>query len=83
MVGIDSHYSGYLDRQKRDIEGFRRDESVKIPKNIDYNLVGGLSNEVKEKLSSIKPYSIGQALRIEGITPAAVVILLGYLKKSA
>ena len=54
-----------------------------IPKNIDYNLVGGLSNEVKEKLSSIKPYSIGQALRIEGITPAAVVILLGYLKKSA
>ena len=83
LVGIDSHYSGYLDRQKRDIESFRRDELVKIPKNIDYNLVGGLSNEVKEKLSSIKPYSIGQALRIEGITPAAVVILLGYLKKSA
>ena len=83
LVATDSHYSGYLDRQRRDIEGFSRDESIKIPKNIDYYLVGGLSNEVKEKLSSIKPYSIGQALRIEGITPSAIVILLGYLKKSA
>ena len=81
QVVIDAHYIGYLKRQERDIKSFKRDESVIIPENIKYENLSGLSNEVKSKLVSIKPKTLGQAIRIDGITPAAVIILLSHIKK--
>ena len=81
QVVIDAHYIGYLDRQNKDIESFKKDESVIIPKDIDYEKLSGLSNEVKSKLIRIKPKTLGQAIRIDGVTPAAIIILLSYIKK--
>jgi len=81
QIEISAHYSGYLDRQNADIIAFRKDENLKIPDNIDYCQLSGLSNEVKSKFTSIKPRTIGQALRIDGITPAAAYILLSHIKK--
>ena len=81
QVVVDAHYMGYLKRQERDIKSFKKDESVMIPENINYESLSGLSNEVKSKLISIKPKTLGQAIRIDGITPAAVIILLSHIKK--
>ena len=81
QVVKDAHYMGYLRRQERDIKSFKKDESVIIPENINYENLSGLSNEVKSKLISIKPKTLGQAIRIDGITPAAVIILLSHIKK--
>jgi len=81
QVVIDAHYMGYLKRQERDIKSFKKDESVIIPKNINYENLSGLSNEVKSKLILIRPKTLGQAIRIDGITPAAVIILLSHIKK--
>ena len=81
QIEISAHYSGYLDKQKSDIIAFRKDESLKIPESIDYNKLSGLSNEVKSKFKLIKPKTLGQALRIDGITPAAAYILLAHVKK--
>ena len=82
QVEIDAHYSGYLKRQTHDIEAFKKDESIMIPDDINYESFSGLSKEIKSKLSQIKPKTLGQALRIDGVTPAAAIILLGYIKKS-
>ena len=82
QVEIDAHYSGYLKRQHHDIESFKKDESISIPLDIDYESFSGLSNEIKSKLKIIKPKTLGQALRIDGVTPAAAIILLGFIKKS-
>ena len=81
QVVKDAHYMGYLKRQERDIKSFKKDESVLIPKDINYENLSGLSNEVKSKLISIKPKTLGQAIRIDGITPAAIIILLSHIKK--
>jgi tRNA uridine 5-carboxymethylaminomethyl modification enzyme len=81
QVVVDAHYMGYLKRQERDIKSFKKDESVIIPKNINYENLSGLSNEVKSKLISIRPKTLGQAIRIDGVTPAAVIILLSHIKK--
>ena len=81
QIEIEAHYSGYLDKQKADIIAFRRDENLVIPENIDYLKLSGLSNEVKSKFIEIMPKTLGQALRIDGVTPAAVYILLSYVKK--
>ena len=81
QVVTDAHYLGYLKRQERDIKSFKKDESVIIPQNINYEKLSGLSNEVKSKLISIRPKTLGQAIRIDGITPAAVIILLSHIKK--
>ena len=81
QVVTDAHYMGYLKRQERDIKSFKKDESVIIPKNINYENLSGLSNEVKSKLISIRPKTLGQAIRIDGITPAAIIILLSHIKK--
>ncbi len=81
QVEIDAHYLGYLSRQSNDIESFKKDEAVTIPIGINYDELSGLSNEVKSKLKKIKPATLGQALRIDGITPAAAIILLSYLKR--
>ena len=81
QVEIDAHYLGYLTRQSNDIESFKKDESISIPVGINYDKLSGLSNEVKSKLNKIKPSTLGQALRIDGITPAAAIILLSYIKR--
>jgi len=83
QIEISAHYSSYLDKQEADIIAFRKDENLKIPHNIDYSKLSGLSNEVKSKFNLIKPKTLGQALRIDGITPAAAYILLSYVKKGS
>jgi tRNA uridine 5-carboxymethylaminomethyl modification enzyme len=81
QLEINAHYKGYLKKQNADILAFKRDENLQIPENIDYDQFSGLSNEVKSKFKQIKPKTMGQALRIDGITPAAVYILLSHLKR--
>jgi len=83
QIEINAHYRGYLVRQKADILAFKRDENLVIPKNIDYDCLSGLSNEVKSKFKKIRPKTMGQALRIDGITPAAVFILLSFVKRKS
>ncbi len=82
QIEIDAHYQGYLKKQNQDIEAFKKDEGINIPCDIDYDSFSGLSIEIKFKLKLIQPKTLGQALRIDGVTPAAVVILLGFIKKS-
>ncbi len=83
QLEINSHYKGYLKKQNADILAFKRDENLIIPKNINYDNFSGLSNEVKSKFKKIQPKTMGQALRIDGITPAAVYILLSHLKRKS
>jgi tRNA uridine 5-carboxymethylaminomethyl modification enzyme len=82
LIKTESHYSGYIEQQKRDISIFEKDENLIIPKNVNYELISGLSNEVKRKLNDIKPLTFGQALRIDGVTPAAINILMIYCKNT-
>ena len=72
---------GYLRRQSQDIKSFKKDESVTIPSNLNYESLSGLSNEIKSKLLQVKPKTLGQAIRIDGMTPAAIIILLSHIKK--
>jgi len=81
QLEINSHYKGYLKKQNADILAFKRDENLLIPENLNYDNFSGLSNEVKSKFKKIRPKTMGQALRIDGITPAAVYILLSHLKR--
>ncbi len=81
QVEIDAHYLGYLSRQSNDIESFKKDESINIPKHFNYDTLSGLSNEIKSKLNEIRPNTLGQALRIDGVTPAAAILILSHLKK--
>ena len=83
QIEINAHYRGYLKKQKADILAFKRDENLIIPEKIDYDKLSGLSNEVKAKFNEIKPKTMGQALRIDGITPAAVYILLSHVKRKS
>ena len=83
QIEIKAHYKGYLKKQNADILAFKRDENLKIPENIDYDQFSGLSNEVKSKFKEIRPKTLGQALRIDGITPAAVYILLSHVKRKS
>ena len=83
QLEINAHYSGYLTRQNADILAFKRDENLLIPENVNYNKLSGLSNEVKSKFNQIRPKTMGQALRIDGITPAAVYILLSHVKRKS
>ena len=80
---IQAHYKGYLGKQNADILAFKRDENLKIPSNFDYEALSGLSHEVKSKFMKIRPQTMGQALRIDGITPAAVYILLSHVKRKS
>ncbi len=81
QIEIDAHYAGYLDRQDSDIRAFRRDESLLLPRNLDYAAVSGLSNEISGLLSRHQPATLGQAARISGVTPAALTALLGHVKR--
>ena len=83
QVEINAHYMGYLKKQKSDILAFKRDENLIIPEEINYDKLSGLSNEVKSKFKQIRPKTMGQALRIDGITPAAVYILLSHVKRKS
>ncbi len=83
QIEINAHYRGYLKKQKADILAFKRDENLIIPDRVNYDDLSGLSNEVKAKFKQIKPKTMGQALRIDGITPAAVYILLSHVKRKS
>ena len=83
QIEINAHYKGYMKKQKADILAFKRDEGLKIPSDMNYDSFSGLSNEVKSKFKQIRPKTMGQALRIDGITPAAVFILLSHLKRKS
>lgn len=82
QLAIEAIYAGYLERQQADIESFRKDERLRLPLDIDYASVGGLSNEVRSKLEDVRPSTLGQASRIEGVTPGAITALLAYVKRS-
>ena len=82
QVEIDAGYAGYLDRQAADAEAFRRDEALRLPAELDYTRVGGLSTECREKLSAIRPLTLGQAGRIEGVTPGALTALLAHVRRA-
>ncbi|MBN8607138.1 MAG: tRNA uridine-5-carboxymethylaminomethyl(34) synthesis enzyme MnmG [Caulobacterales bacterium] len=81
QLEIDAMYSGYLERQALDVEAFKRDEDLRLDPTLDYASVGGLSNEVREKLMRAKPVTLGQASRIEGVTPGALTALLAHVKR--
>ena len=83
QIEINAHYMGYLKKQKADILAFKRDENLIIPEKTNYDKLSGLSNEVKSKFKEVKPKTLGQALRIDGITPAAVYILLSHVKRKS
>jgi tRNA uridine 5-carboxymethylaminomethyl modification enzyme len=80
QLEIDAQYAGYLDRQEADIAAFKRDEALALPQALDYGAVCGLSTEVRQKLSTIRPTTLGQASRIDGITPAALTLVLAHVK---
>jgi len=81
QVEIDARYAGYIQRQEADIQAFRRDEALALPKNLDYATVGSLSNEMQAKLRQHQPDTLGAAARIPGVTPAALVALLRHVKR--
>jgi tRNA uridine 5-carboxymethylaminomethyl modification enzyme len=83
QVAIQAKYAGYIDRQQTEINRTQRYEHLKLPENVDFSLVSGLSNEVSEKLKTQRPETLGQAARIPGITPAAISLLLVHLKKKS
>ena len=81
QIEIESQYVGYLDRQREDISDFKKEEMLLLPRNIDFKAVGSLSNEIIEKLSASQPPTLGAASRISGVTPAAIIALLRFVKK--
>ena len=81
QLAIDALYAGYLERQARDITAFRRDEALLLPDGLDYGAIGGLSAEIRGKLAAARPATLGAAARISGVTPAALVALLQYVKR--
>ncbi|MBE7197012.1 MAG: tRNA uridine-5-carboxymethylaminomethyl(34) synthesis enzyme MnmG [Parafilimonas terrae] len=78
----DATYAVYLDRQSADIAAFRRDEAVRLPEGLDYAAISGLSNEMRFKLETVRPGTLGQAARIEGVTPAALTLLAAHAKRA-
>ena len=81
QVSIEAQYAGYIERQRADVAAMRADEALAIPEDLDYGRVGGLSNEARSKLEAVRPRTLGQASRIEGMTPGALTALLGHVRK--
>jgi tRNA uridine 5-carboxymethylaminomethyl modification enzyme len=81
QIEIDAAYAGYLDRQAADVAAFRRDEDLRLPADIDYAAIGGLSHEARSKLAAVRPQTLGQAGRIEGVTPGALTALLAHVRR--
>jgi tRNA uridine 5-carboxymethylaminomethyl modification enzyme len=82
QIEIDAKYAVYLERQASAVSVLKRDESVKLGSDLDYDLISGLSNEVRTKLKAVQPDNLGQAGRIEGVTPAALTLILAWVKKN-
>ena len=82
QIEIDAKYAVYLNRQTKDIEAFRRDEALTIPEDVNFALLPGLSNEIRARLDLIRPRTMGQAGRIEGMTPAAMTLLASKLRRA-
>ena len=83
QLTIDARYEGYLTRQRGDIAAYRRDEALSLPSDLDYGAIGSLSTEVRQKLEANRPATLGQAARISGVTPAALVALLKHVRRRA
>jgi tRNA uridine 5-carboxymethylaminomethyl modification enzyme len=81
QLEIDAKYEVYLSRQAADIAAYRRDESLELPESLDYRQLAGLSNEARQKLEASRPRTIGHAARMDGITPAALTLLVAHLKR--
>ncbi|HEX9570436.1 MAG TPA: tRNA uridine-5-carboxymethylaminomethyl(34) synthesis enzyme MnmG [Rhodospirillales bacterium] len=81
QIEIEAGYAGYLERQEADIRAFRRDEALAIPEDLDFDAIPGLSTEVRGKLRQARPATLGQAARISGVTPAALTVLLGHVRR--
>jgi len=81
QMRIEATYKGYIERQKADVQAFRRDHALALPDHLDYAAVAGLSNEVRQKLTAARPATIGAAARISGVTPAALTILLAHVRQ--
>jgi tRNA uridine 5-carboxymethylaminomethyl modification enzyme len=82
QLDVAAKYAGYIERQEEEIARHRRNEETRLPEDLDYAQVAGLSSEVRQKLSQVRPATVGQAARVPGVTPAAVSILLVHLKRS-
>ena len=81
QLEIEARYAGYLERQEADIQAFRKDEALELPPDLDYAAVGSLSTEIRSKLQETKPATLGAAARISGVTPAALIALLKYVRR--
>jgi len=81
LIETEAKYEGYLKRQKREIENQEKYTNLKLPKNIDYSSLPGLSNEVRQKLAEFEPPTIGHAAQIQGVTPASISVLMVHIKK--
>jgi tRNA uridine 5-carboxymethylaminomethyl modification enzyme len=82
QLEIDARYAGYIERQEADIRAFRRDEALRLPRDLDYDAVGSLSAEIRHKLRAAQPETLGAAARVSGVTPAALVALLRYVRRA-
>jgi tRNA uridine 5-carboxymethylaminomethyl modification enzyme len=82
QLEIDAKYDVYLSRQAADVAAYRRDESFELPENLDYAAITGLSNEARQKLQTHRPRTIGQASRIDGVTPAALALVAAHLRRN-
>jgi tRNA uridine 5-carboxymethylaminomethyl modification enzyme len=81
QLEIDARYAGYIERQEADIRAFRRDEALRLPRDLDYRMIGSLSTEIRTKLQAAQPETLGAAARVSGVTPAALVALLRYVRR--
>jgi tRNA uridine 5-carboxymethylaminomethyl modification enzyme len=81
QIDVEAGYAGYLDRQAADVVAFRRDEDLLLPGDLDYRTIGALSAEAREKLTAVAPRTLGQAARIEGMTPGALTALLAHVRR--
>ena len=81
QITIDGLYQGYMARQEADVEAYRKDDKLRLPEDLDYSAIGSLSAEVCQKLEAARPRTIGAAARISGVTPAATVALLRYVRR--
>jgi tRNA uridine 5-carboxymethylaminomethyl modification enzyme len=82
QLKIEARYAGYLERQEADIRAFRRDESLRLPADLDFDAIPALSAEARSKLAHARPATLGAAARISGVTPAALTALLGYVHRA-
>src|SRR5690348_13810021 len=83
QLEIDAKYAVYLDRQADDVAAFRRDESLALPEDLDFTQIGGLSNEMKQKFAAQRPRTVGQASRLDGVTPAALTLLAAHVRRGS